>query len=164
MRQFIDYSGDRAASRCAGVDYQFLRDGVEFVATVGVLVEPGSTGYVQLKTPQDKVVLLGYWVGLQDEDNMTAELYESPSLADGTPFEGVLCTNRAAGTEPSLQILVSPTVSSDGTKLDEPLGRMPEAKPAIIWQLKQSADYVFKITNQAASQMGARIVLRWVEL
>ena len=131
MRQFIDYSGDRAASRCAGVDYQFLRDGVEFVATVGVLVEPGSTGYVQLKTPQDKVVLLGY---------------------------------RASGSVSRLLILVRPSVSSVGAKLDEPLGRMPEAKPAIIWQLKQSADYVFKITNQAASQMGARIVLRWVEL
>ncbi len=124
------------------------------------------TIYIQIKTGT-KTVHFKPMNFFTDGDNFTIEFFESPTLTDGITSITAINQNRTSVNTPLTVFYSDPTVTSDGTKIDEfylggSYGQKVAGSDIVVGideiVLKPNTDYLYKITNGGTAD--ANILMR----
>lgn len=151
--------------------------GKTYVATDKITISAGATEYVQFKSYYgingDFKVQLRPPIINSNTGDVDIEFYEDPDITtDGTTEPNISIKARQLPDDREVEIYTDPTVNTDGTLLKDysilaGLGQIAQSEffsPDIPeFNLKHNTDYLFKITNNNASQITVYFEFNWLE-
>lgn len=150
----------------------FLFVGQMYSASHKYSIAATSSAYMESIVPSNKLIhLISRDLTVDAGGPLDVELYEAPTITDGTTPPTIYNLDRRSSKTPSWQLFVNPTGVSGGTKLlvaQISTGGGPKSTGGLSsgvaeFILKPSTKYVLKITNTGTQTSTVVLTYTWYE-
>ncbi|GEM_PF-5307397 len=150
----------------------FMLSGQMYSASNQYSIASSGVAYMQSTTPSNKLIhLISRDLTANGGGPITVELFEAPTITDGTTPPTIYNLDRRSAKTPSWQLYTNPTGVSGGTKLliaqistgGGPKGSGGLSSGISEFILKPSTKYVLKMTNTGAQTSLVTLTYLWYE-
>lgn len=150
-----------------------VHDGLMFSYSIhdAVGLAAGSSLLLLGRVGTKQVHFDGFHINVSQGD-LLVEFFEAPTVTNAGTLQTSRRRNRSNTTTATMAIYANPTVSANGTLLDDDLLLLVGQGSNVLsgtasvedgWVLKENTDYLIKITNNAASATTYNAKFAWHE-